>query len=700
MQWAGAAAVAGFSHGVAAVAFGLLAAMLLRGGGPRAMAAAALATALWAGCALFAAAVWPPGATGPVTEAALVSEAGVAAEASRAPLWLAVALLEAPEALRTGCWIALLLLLAGAGWRLVAAAMLLPLATLAAALHGEASPLLRAALPLASAVLGMLLVEHLYRGAAQNARWGIKFACLGIGALFAYDFYLYSDAMLLRRVNQEIWAARGIVNALSAPLLAIAIARGPAWTPGLHLSRQIMFHSAALLGAAMYLMAMALSAWYLRYVGGAWGALMQLACLCGAGLLLTAVLFSGAMRARLKLFISKHFYQGRYDYREEWQRVTRALADDAGGLSERAIQTVAALVESPAGILWLRSDDDVCRPATHWNWPLPQAEEGADSPLCDMLAGRGWVIDLAEWRLDASRYDDLPVPAWAQELWLIVPLMLERRLFGFICLAPPRTPLQLNWEVRDVLKIAGSQAASYLAHRASADSLAVARQFESFNRMSTFIVHDLKNLMSQLSLLLANAEKHQSNPAFQQDMLDTLSHSLTKMKQLLLKLRRNDAPEALAPLRLDALLMRIVQNYAASEPRPSLELRAAGLTVLADGQRLERVIGHLIQNALDATPRAGRVSVRMAANGDAAIIELTDTGHGMSEQFIRERLFQPFVSTKAAGMGIGVFESREYLREIGGQLQVASVPSQGSTFRVMLPLHKEVQHGQEQATGG
>ncbi|MRX06426.1 PEP-CTERM system histidine kinase PrsK [Pseudoduganella sp. FT25W] len=681
MQWDGAPAVAAFSHGMALLAFVVLACLLLRRTWrqrphARAMAWTAAATALWAAScmAVVVADAWPP------PDGVVIA----------APV-----LVEAAEALRTACWLALLLALSGAAPRLLVCAPLLPAAALTVSMQADASPLLRAGLPLASSVLGMLLVEHLYRSAPLNKRWGIKFACLGMGALFAFDFYLYSDAMLLRRVNPDIWAARGMVNAMSAPLLATAMARGPAWTPGLQLSRQIMFHSAALLGAAMYLLAMAASAWYLRYVGGAWGALMQLACLCGAALLLTAVLFSGAMRARLKLFISKHFYQGRYDYREEWQRFTRALADDAGGLPERAIQAVAALVESPAGMLWLRGADGAYQPATRWNLPLPAATEGADGPLCHLLSARGWVIELPEWRAQPARYDGHVPPLWAAQLWLIVPLMLDRSLFGFICLAPPRTALQLNWEVRDVLKIAGSQAASYLAHRASAESLAVARQFESFNRMSTFIVHDLKNLVSQLSLLLVNAEKHKANPAFQDDMLDTLSHSLGKMKHLLLKLRRDDAPDAAAPLQLDELLARAVQAHVGSEPRPSLELRAAGLTVLANGQRLERVIGHLIQNAVEATPRSGHVAVRMQESGDSAVIELSDTGHGMSEQFVREHLFQPFVSTKTAGMGIGVFESREYLRELGGQLQVTSAPSQGTTFRVTLPLHKEFDHGKK-----
>jgi putative PEP-CTERM system histidine kinase len=676
MQWNGAPAVAAFSYGVAALAFLLLAVLLLWGAwrGRR--------HAVWFGIACLATAAW-----------ALCAAVAVAATPSSL-------LLEASETLRTACWLALLLMLASSGVRLRAwlAGVGLALAVGLASAWDGAATTVGIVIRVALAVLGMLLVEHVYRGAQLGARWGIKFACLGVGALFAYDFYLYSDALLFLRVNQEIWAARGIVNALSVPLLAMAAARNPVWTPGLLLSRQIMFRSAALLGSALYLLAMAASAWYLRYVGGAWGALMQLACLCGAALLLAAVLFSGTMRARLKIFISKHFYQGRYDYRQEWQHFTRALAEDAGVLSERAIQAVAGLVESPAGMLWLRRDGDSYRPEAGWNMAAAPLEEAADSAMCRFLMARNWVIELPEWRSHPDRYGDLALPSWLTarpDLWLVVPLTLERSLFGFICLAPPRTALQLNWEVRDVLKIAGSQAASYLAHRASADSLAVARQFESFNRMSTFIVHDLKNLVSQLSLLLVNAERHKANPAFQDDMLETLSHSLGKMKHLLLKLRRDDTPDVAAPLLLDQLLVRAVQARAGCEPQPSLELRAAGLTVLADCQRLERVIGHLIQNAVEATPRNGSIAVRLHRSGAAAIVELSDTGHGMSEQFVRERLFKPFESTKAAGMGIGVFESREYLREVGGRLEVASVPSQGTTFRLTLPLHKEPDDGEK-----
>ena len=214
----------------------------------------------------------------------------------------------------------------------------------------------------------------------------------------------------------------------------------------------------------------------------------------------------------------------------------------------------------------------------------------------------------------------------------------------------------------------------------------VARQFESFNRMSAFVVHDLKNLVSQLSLLLSNAEKHRHNPAFQQDMISTIEFSVEKMKRLLMQLRGGQTLDKPSPLALDELLGAAVAAKRDARPAPALEIVDAGLAVLAHRERLERVVGHLIQNAIEATPPGGKVVARLAKRENFAILEVVDSGHGMSEQFIRDGLFKPFESTKATGMGIGTYESREYVRELGGSIDVESRESRGTTFRVLLPL--------------
>ena len=497
----------------------------------------------------------------------------------------------------------------------------------------------------AMAVMGMILVEQFYRNTPAKQRWGIKYLCLGIGGVFAYDFYLYSDAMLFRHVNSEIWAARGIVNALIVPLVAVSAARNPQWSLGISVSRRILFHSAALFGAALYLLAMAAVGYYLRFFGGNWGTVLQAAFLFGAVILLMGVLFSGSLRSWLKVYISKHFFIYNYDYREEWLRFTRTLSEVGHGLEERTIQAVAELVESPGGALWINRESGSCEPAAHWNMPLASGSEPANSDFCQFLENKQWVIDLQEYDSNPEKYGVISMPSWLRAIpkaWLVVPLIQQRRLFGIMVLAQPRSRVRLNWEVCDLLKIAGNQAASYLAQQEAANALLVARQFESFNRMSTFVVHDLKNLVSQLSLMLSNAEKHKNNPEFQKDMLETVDLSVQKMKLLLQRLSSGVSIEKPAPLVIDQLLQQAVEVKSAVEPKPVLEIAEAGLPVLANWARLERVIGHLIQNAIEATPRDGQVRVRLTRENGAAIIEIQDTGRGMSEIVHPRALVQAF----------------------------------------------------------
>jgi putative PEP-CTERM system histidine kinase len=243
--------------------------------------------------------------------------------------------------------------------------------------------------------------------------------------------------------------------------------------------------------------------------------------------------------------------------------------------------------------------------------------------------------------------------------------------------------------VRDALKAAARQVASYLGVRRAVEALVKARQFESFNRMSAFVVHDLKNLVAQLSLLMGNAARHKDNPEFQADMLETVANVQARMQGLLMQLRAGTKPiEPPHAVPVVQALQAAIRSRQGMRPQPELtvapELQDAA--VLAHRDRLERVIGHLVQNAAEATPKDGKIWVRLTREGERALIEVEDTGRGMSEQFMREQLFKPFESTKDHGMGIGAFESREYIRELGGTLDVESREQKGTTFRIRLPL--------------
>jgi putative PEP-CTERM system histidine kinase len=425
--------------------------------------------------------------------------------------------------------------------------------------------------------------------------------------------------------------------------------------------------------------------------------------LFGSGILLIGILFSGAFRSWLRVFVSKHFYNYNYDYREEWKRFTRSLSEEGTeDLAVRAVQALASLVESPGGAAFVSREAGNFESIANWNMSASSESDVENSSLQHFLEQKQWVIDLQEYQAFPGRYDYLAIPSWLLSVprgWLIIPLILHGKLRGMVVLAQPRSAIKLNWEITDLLKIAGSQAASYLAQRESAAALSVARQFESFNRMSTFVVHDIKNLVSQLSLLISNAEKHRHNPEFQEDMIDTINYSVQKMKLLLQKLSRRDSVEKKMPLRIDELLQQAVNAKSSGGLKPVLQIVDAGLIVYADWDRLERVIGHIIQNGIEATPKDGKVTISIAKGDKHAAISIVDTGHGMSQEFIRDRLFRPFDSTKSAGMGIGVFESREYIHELGGDIEVISQESKGTSFHITLPLHNvDVERLQEEAS--
>ncbi|MCL5059941.1 MAG: PEP-CTERM system histidine kinase PrsK [Candidatus Thermoplasmatota archaeon] len=621
------------------------------------------------------------------------------------PLWLQLA----AEVARSGAWLALLFyilhLRLPAGAALPAPLRfirLLGAALIGGLLFASATPFIAPAQPVLAqwagnlglvllTVIGLVLVEQVYRSTRPEDRWAIKFLCLGLGGLFAYDFYLYANAALFNAIDAQVWAARGYVAALVTPLIAVSAARNPEWAAPVGLSRSMVFHTASLLGAGIYLLLMAGAGYYLRLFGGEWGDVVQTVFIFAAAMLLVLVLFSGTLRARLRVFLSKHFFSYRYDYREEWLNFTRTLTEGRPGehLCERAVEALARLVESPGGALWMREGDAGYPRASHWNWGDLDGTEAADSAFIQWLAGKQWVVDLDEMKTRRDLYGDLDTPPWirqADDAWLVVPLMLHDELLGFVVLKHSLGNVTFNWEVSDLLKVAARQAAAHLAQMRAANQLIVARQFESFNRTTTFVIHDLKNLVAQLSLLLSNAEKHKHNPEFQADMLDTVESAVARMNKVLAQLRRGGDEAQAQSVALADILADAVASKQAFKLRPAVDLPPAPLRVRAERERLTRAVGHLLQNALEATPPTGHVTLRAFEESGQAVVEITDTGSGMDDDFIRTRLFQPFDSTKGAGMGIGAYECRETVRALGGQLDVESTPGRGTRFRLNLPL--------------
>ncbi|PLW81541.1 PEP-CTERM system histidine kinase PrsK [Kineobactrum sediminis] len=550
------------------------------------------------------------------------------------------------------------------------------------------------ALWLGMALLGLLLIEQLFRNAGSGERWSLKYLCLGLGALFVYDFFMYSEALLFRKLDSDLWQARGLINAVATPWLAIAMARNSSWKVNLQLSRQVVFHTVTLMGAGIYLLGMAVIGYFIKFMGGTWGGVLQLGFLAAAAALLFSLLFSGKFRALLRVQLSKHFFSYRYDYREEWLKFTQALATLNDDVAEGIVRTMAPLASSHAGLLWGgREGRNLCLLA-NWQMPVPEGSSAEGlGMLPEWLQRRDWVVDLKEWHSTPDLYGDLQLPEWLvrdQQLWLVIPLLFRDRVEGVVMLRQSDLKDSINWEDRDLLKTAGRQAASHLAQHLASQALVEARQFDAFNRLSAYVVHDLKNILAQQSLIVSNAAKHRDNPAFIDDMISTVDNSVTRMQRLMEQMRTGLRSAAAGRVELAPLLQRVVSGRSGSQPAPHYFGGDFDCVAEADSERLATVFNHLIQNAQEATPAEGTVTVRLSGNAHQATIHIEDSGRGMDEAFIRERLFRPFESTKGlTGMGIGAFESREYIRQIGGDIQVESNPGHGSLFRVTLPVAGE-----------
>ena len=616
--------------------------------------------------------------------------------------WLAATL----EFLRVATTIGFLLVLLGVGSRKADGAAFAgswaPLVTLAAALLGAhlllgvrppglpgqdmIIPQLGDIVALGVSIFGLVLVEQCYRRTPAAVKWHLRPMLLGIAGLFALDIILYADTLLFRRMDFDLWVARGFAQAMTIPLILTTLRRQRDWSFDLAVSRGMVAGSTALVLTGAYLLGISGIGFLLRQFGGSWGRALESALLFGALLLLAATLLSRTIRAKLRVLVAKHFFSYRFDYREEWLRLTNTLANATQRPWAACIQAIGDPVESPGGALWLREGEGAYRQVERSNFPAIPESVAATDALPLFLARTGWVIDVQHVAEQPTQYEGLSLPpslANAPDAWLIVPLSTSAAMVGFVVLTRPRVKLGLDWEVTDLLKTAGRQAASYLAYSQAADALLEARKFEAFHRLSTFVVHDLKNLIAQLQLLLSNAERHSDNPDFQQDMLRTIEHVVRRMHTLTLQLR----PEASASDRVQPVdVAAVVQRVRSHRGRGSdfrIEFDNAG-QAWAHEDLLERVISHLVQNALDASGSEPDVVVRCKAEGDAVLIEVADRGRGMTSDFIRDRLFKPFETTKENGMGIGAFEVQHYVQQIGARLEVESEPGVGTCVRMRL----------------
>lgn len=545
------------------------------------------------------------------------------------------------------------------------------------------------------AVGALVVVHNLYTVSAPEARWGISLPMAALAAMWTYDLNLYTISYLTSAPSDELVQTRGFATAVLAPVFVMAAKRNSNW--GIRLSRSVAFQSVSLVAIGFYMLGMVVLATALELVGGTYVRLAQISLIFGMSLAALLILPSGRFKSWLRVVIAKNFFQHRYDYRSEWMRFADTIgfpSKEAAPFYERVVKSLADIFDSPGGLLLVPDDEGRLTLQARWNWATADVPANCvTSQTMPFFESTGHIVSMDEVRAGTDeRCDPRAVPQWLYDephAWAVVPLVHFGKLAGLVILARPRLPRALDWEDLDMLRVVGRQLASYLAEAASQQALAESQQFEQFNRRFAFVAHDIKNLVSQLSILARNAERHADKPEFRADMIDTLRSSVDKMNELLARLSQHNKSRHSLPVVIDIgeAVMKAVHDKRLIYPIDA-QLNP-GLFATADPARVETIIGHLVQNAIEATLDGSPVRINCRKQGNDVAVNITDTGVGMTEAFISNHLFKPFESTKEGGFGIGAYEARALAISMGGQLRVESRVGKGTTFTLLLPIADE-----------
>jgi putative PEP-CTERM system histidine kinase len=539
-------------------------------------------------------------------------------------------------------------------------------------------------------VIQLALLETIYRR-ANNNKWQYKPLVLGFTICVIFDFILFAESALFAQVNNQLWSARGFVCAAMVPLLIISVRRIQAWGINVYISRDIVLQSSLVFAAGVYLCLIAIVGFYIRYIGGQWSHLIQATFLVLGFAMLAVLLLSGAVRRQLKVYIEKHFFANKFDYRQKWLELTQHLRQIDISQPDQ-YQTILTAWLNTIGysrgcIIRFTQGGHFTQLAITNRPALNAAEIDMINQFATRYSDKFWLVDLNN---TADTFVQQLNNSLAIDAQLLVPIQSEGELWGLCLLnAPDVDQLKLNWELRDFLMLVSEQVGSYLLLMQASAALSENAQFAAFNRMSAFVVHDLKNVKSQLDLLLKNSVKHRANPEFIEDSFATLAAMQLRLGNMLQQLSsKRTQPSEDTTFSVNAVIKEVLRERCATKlPLPTFHA-TDDVKLSLNKDRFASIIYHLIDNAQHATAPEGEIKVTLAVKKNHAIIKIIDTGSGMSEDFIRLRLFKPFDSTKGnSGMGVGAYDAQQFAAQHQGELRVSSTLATGTTFTLSLPLH-------------
>ena len=519
-------------------------------------------------------------------------------------------------------------------------------------------------------------------------RYRVKFEIVGFGLIGAIMIVYYSQGLLYRTLNMGLMTERSIIVLLGLALMFYSFACRGGLTR-LYVSRDMAYRSVVILIVGVYFIILGLAGQGMRYLSSSSQNIFFYLIAFLAALFVTMLLLSESLKRKLKVYFHKNFYQQKYDYRSQWLEFTGKISSlkSLKELQDSVLEFFCETFSIQGASLFLCDDARkkyTCQAAREMAISdqvfLPQ------NSLVTHLEGKDWIFSVRDNNLKVREENQEFFDQF--EVSFIVPLNFENSLEGFIVLGRWINPDEkVIYEDFDLMKILARQAINSLMGRKLSEQVSSQREMAAIGKISTFVVHDLKNLVSSLGMMAENAREFINEPEFQQDMLETLSGTVEKMKGIISRLKNFQANKA--PDMTVCDLKEIALNCARTFYNGTVKVSGDAIKVKGDPTELQKVVMNLILNGIEASDTDDPVHIVVGENGQA-FLRVIDQGPGISEEFMRNHLFKPFETTKKKGFGIGLYQCRNIIEAHGGRIEVNSREGKGTEFSIYLPVEEEV----------
>lgn len=563
-------------------------------------------------------------------------------------------------------------------------------------------------------VLNLFHLEATFRSSSGSNRWQIKYVIFGIGAIFAFFIYLASQTLLFSTIDIQYIPLTSAVILISCSMIAIFVVRHRLLDVDIFVSRYIVYNSLTVLIVGLYLIAIGIATYGIRYLNIPFPRFFTTLFIFSAALIFVVLAFTSTLRRKIQLFINRHFYKHKYEFRDKWMETIEKVSSKKGvqEVSNTIIDMIKATMGASSANLWLYEPVlgryYLYNPARKANYealisnkdtrvdqnpiasPFPKGGDGGFA---------GEEISLEHRFLQEIRREMSPFlmknagggeAIASQEAVLCAPLIADQDIVGFMLLGKDISGEPYRQDDFELLKAMTTQAAVQIKNIRLTQDVMHAKEVEAFHRLAAFIMHDIKNLANSLSLVSQNARHNMDNPEFQKDAIRTIDSTVARMKRLIDKLSTTPQRLEIKKVKTDMQgLLNSIVNSMASPQHKNVKIIREFDTIPAlnvDPDAIEMVFLNLFMNAYDALGKDGEIKIQSSQRDGYIDVAISDNGAGMSKEFITRDLFRPFKTTKKSGLGIGLFQCKAIIEAHGGTIGVESKEGTGTTFKVRLPV--------------